>query len=115
MRSGKLLSALLVAGAALSTAPVLSGCGGGVGYTVEVSSSPPPPRYERAVYRRGYVWIDGYWTRSGGHWLWRPGHYERSRPGYVYQRGRWERRGSSYIWIEGRWRPQARVRIEGRS
>jgi hypothetical protein len=115
MRSRKLLSALLAACAALSVAPVLSGCAARVGYTVEAETEPPPPRPERVVYRPGYVWVQGHWVRSGGHWLWRSGHYERERAGMVYEHGRWERRGRSHVWVEGTWRPRASVRIEGRS
>ena len=114
MRSRRLLSALLAAGAALSVAPVLGGCAARVGYVVEAEPEPPPPRYERVVYRPGYVYVQGHWVRSGDHWRWRSGYYERERTGMVYEHGRWERRGRSHVWVEGNWRPRASVTIEGR-
>jgi hypothetical protein len=111
MRSHKLLVWALAAGAALSAAPGLTGCAGEV-YLVE--TAPPPPRQEVAVYRPGFVWVQGHWARSNTGWRWRPGYYERERPNQVYVHGRWERRGNSYIWIEGRWRGRANVTIRDR-
>jgi hypothetical protein len=114
MRSRKLLSVLLAAGAALSVAPVLSGCTGRASYVVETETEPPPLRYERVVYRPGHIWVQGHWVRSGSHWRWRDGHYERERAGYVYEHGRWDHRGRSRVWVEGQWRPRASVTIQGR-
>jgi hypothetical protein len=111
MRSKKLLIYLLAAGAALSAAPVMTGCAGEA-YIVE--TAPPPPRAEVTVYRPGYVWVHGRWDRSRDGWFWRHGYYERERSGHVFVHGRWDRRGRSYVWVEGGWRPRASVTIRGR-
>jgi hypothetical protein len=111
MRSRKLLSAILAAGAALSVAPVLGGCTAGATYVVETEEPPPPPRYERFEYRPGFVWIEGRWIRTGRHWRWESGYYERERPSMVYIRGRWENRGGRYVWVDGGWRPRASASI----
>ena len=87
------------------------GCAGEA-YVVE--TSPPPPRSEVVVYRPGYVWVSGTWSRHGGHWAWRDGHYVRERPNYVYVQPRWERRGNGYVYLQGTWRPRGRVYVERR-
>jgi len=111
MRSQKLLSAILAAGAALSVAPVLGGCTARAAYVVETEDVPPPPRHERVVYRSGFVWIEGRWVRTGNDWRWQSGYYERERPTMVYVRGRWEQRGRHYVWVDGGWRPRASASI----
>lgn len=111
MSSRKLLSAILAAGAALSVAPVLSGCTARAAYVVETENVPPPPRHERVVYRPGFVWVEGHWVRTGNDWRWQSGFYERERPTMVYVRGRWEQRGRHYVWVDGGWRPRASASI----
>jgi WXXGXW repeat (2 copies) len=103
----KMLAGILVAGAALSTVPVMSGCYATEAYVVE--DAPPPARREVVVYRPGYVWVHGHWTRPGRHWVWRSGYYERERPDAVYVEGRWERRGRGHVWVDGGWRARGRV------
>lgn len=105
----KLLN-LLLAGAALGSAPLVSSCTGTThAYVVSDYDAPPAPRQEYAAYRPGYVFIQGNWTRYGGDWRWQDGYYVRERPGYVYQEGRWDRRGRNYVWINGTWRSQGGV------
>jgi hypothetical protein len=109
----KMLAALLVAGAALTTVPAMTGCyASGGAYVVE--DTPPPPREEIVTYRPGYVWIHGRWTRPSGHWVWRGGYYERERPNHVYVEGRWERRGRGHVWVDGGWRPRGGVVVRER-
>jgi YXWGXW repeat-containing protein len=111
MRSEKLLACLLTAGAALSAAPVLTGC---AGEAYVVADEPPAPQYETVVYRPGFVWVEGHWYRRGHDWRWRSGYYERERPNMVYVHGRWDRRGRSYVWVDGGWRQRASVTVHGR-
>lgn len=111
MRSKKLLTYLLAAGAALSAGPALTGCTGSARFVVESETAPPPPRAERVAYRQGYVWVPGHWERSRAGWRWSPGYYERERRDHVYVHGRWERRGRSHVWVDGRWEPRGRVTV----
>ena len=100
------LTALLVAGAAVLTLPAMTACAGEAAYVVE---GPPVPREEVVVYRPGFLWIHGHWTRPGNSWVWRGGYYERERPGMTYVEGRWERRGRGHVWVDGGWRARGRV------
>jgi hypothetical protein len=98
----KFLVPLFALGAAVAT-PGLTGCmASGHAYVVE--ETPPPVRYERAVYRPGYVWVNGHWGRSGDRWTWRDGYYQRERPGFVYIDGRWQTSGRGHVWVDGAWR-----------
>ena len=69
-----------------------------------VDSPPPPPRPERALLRRGHIWVRGSWQMRGGRWQWRGGRFEPERAGLVWIGGHWLLRGDRYHWIEGRWR-----------
>jgi hypothetical protein len=82
------------------------GCGARGGIAEE---APPPAREEIVIYKPGYVWIQGNYTRSNGGWAWVPGRYVRERPGYVWISGRWDRWPSGYVWVTGGWRKQGRV------
>lgn len=104
----KSLAALLVAGAALTTIPAMTGCFASEGAYV-VEDSPPPPREEVVVSRPGFVWIQGRWTHPGNRWAWQGGYYERERPNSVYVAGRWERRGRGHVWVNGGWQARGRV------
>ena len=46
---------------------------------VYIGSAPPPLRYETRppMPGQGYVWTDGYWANSGGHYVWRGGAWQR--------------------------------------
>jgi len=103
-----ILAGLLVAGAALTTVPAMSGCYATEGAYV-IEDAPPPPRNEVVVYRPGYVWVHGRWTHPGRHWAWQSGYYERERPNAVYVEGRWERRGRGHVWVAGNWRARGGV------
>jgi hypothetical protein len=81
------------------------------GYVVATYDEPPAPREEYVVYRPGYVWVQGNWTRDryNNGWRWQNGYYVRERAGYVYDNGRWERRGRQHVWVQGQWRPRGSV------
>jgi hypothetical protein len=90
---------------ALVLACSVGACGGrGI-----VEEAPPPAREEVVIYKPGYVWIQGNYTRATGRWAWVPGRYVRERPGYVFIGGRWDRWPSGYVWVMGGWRKQGRV------
>jgi hypothetical protein len=104
-----MLTALLVAGVGVTALPAMTGC-----YATEsayVVDVPPAPREEVVVYRSGFVWVHGHWTRPGNRWEWRGGFYERERPNAVYVEGRWERRGRGHVWVDGGWRARGRVTV----
>jgi hypothetical protein len=66
----------------------------------------PPERVVevRPVYRRGYVWQDGYYRWNGHRYVWRSGRYVRPPyPNAVWHSGRWEREDRGHYWIPGRW------------
>jgi hypothetical protein len=99
----KILAAWLVAGAAMTATPAMTGCYGTEGAFI-IEETPPPPRAEIVVVRPGYFWVHGRWTHPGNHWLWQPGYYERARPNAVYVEGHWEHRGHGHVWVDGGWR-----------
>jgi hypothetical protein len=102
------LAALLVASAAFTALPAMTGCyATGGAYLVE--DEPPPPREEIVTYRPGFIWIHGRWEHPGNRWAWHGGYYERERPNAVYVDGRWERRGRGHVWVDGGWRARGRV------
>ena len=70
-----------------------------------INVAPPPPRHERIVIRRGYVWAPGYWRWEGRRHVWRGGYYIRERPGYVWVAAGWYR-GPHGHWHQrpGYWR-----------
>jgi WXXGXW repeat (2 copies) len=73
---------------------------------VYVRIGPPVRAVEvRPVYRRGYVWQDGYYRWNGHRYVWRNGRYV--RPPYAHaawSTGRWERSHRGYYWVLGHWR-----------
>ena len=73
---------------------------------VEISTGPPPPRYEvvPAPPYVGAVWIGGYWGWRGRAHVWVPGRYVRPRPGYVYVPHNWARVGPRWRYHPGGWR-----------
>jgi hypothetical protein len=93
---GRLLVPLLLVGACATE-----------GYIV--TESVPAARVEAAVYRPGYIWVNGHWARDHGRWRWNDGRYERERPGHVYIEGRWQRNGDGHVWVEGGWRRRDNV------
>ncbi len=72
--------------------------------SVVVSAQPEEPVYERplAPYP-GYIWIDGDWYWSGGHYQYRRGYWSAPRAHRVYTHGSWEKRTNGYHWRSGRW------------
>lgn len=102
------VTSLVLGSAALAALPTMAGCYATTdAYVVE--EDPPPPREEVVVYRPGFVWVHGRWTRPGNRWVWQSGRYERERPNHVYVEGRWDRRGHRHVWVEGGWRARGGV------
>jgi hypothetical protein len=74
---------------------------------VYVAQPPPPPVVEQYVAAPGpgFVWISGYWWRSGGGWVWMRGHWGRPPHRHAYWvPGRWVPHGHRYAWRPGHWR-----------
>jgi len=50
-----------------------------ISVNVQVDAPPPPPRHEIVVEanRPGpdYVWVDGFWDGTPGHYVWQAGHW----------------------------------------
>ncbi len=68
---------------------------------------PPPRRHDRRPpppYRRGYVWVDGYWSWHDGRYIWMPGRWIAQRPGHRWVPGYWRQQGQVWIFVDGRWR-----------
>ena len=86
--------------AAVSFTLLMTSCAG----TVVVRERPVEPVYIRpAPPRPEYVWIDGEWFRSHGHYQYRQGYWTAPRPGRNWHRGHWENRSGGYVWIGGSW------------
>ncbi|MGN6107323.1 MAG: hypothetical protein ACTHU0_19600 [Kofleriaceae bacterium] len=64
---------------------------------------PPPPRSEKPQFRRGFVWVPGYWKWDDGSFEWVPGKLESKKRGKRWQAGRWESSGGRWQWIAGAW------------
>jgi hypothetical protein len=64
---------------------------------------PPAPRFERHVYRAGYVWENGHWYRGGAGWVWGPGRYVGVAPGRHWIPGHWRFGPQGRYWITGHW------------
>jgi hypothetical protein len=66
--------------------------------------APPAGRVETVRPRRGYFWVNGYYTHRRGHYVWTRGHWERNRRHYEYAPGRWEAdHDGVYVWVRPRW------------
>jgi hypothetical protein len=65
---------------------------------------PPPPRDERVVIHRGYVWDGGHYGWRHRHYVWTRGRYVRERHGYGWAPGHWQRHEDHYDWHGGSWR-----------
>jgi len=51
----------------------------------------------------GYVWIEGDWYYSGGHYVHRNGYWSRPRTGRTWVTGSWQHTSKGYRWQKGRW------------
>ena len=79
----------------------------GLSIHVDLGGPPPPPRYERRPPppRPDFLWVDGYWGGSPGHYEWVGGHWERPGPGHrVWMAPRWDHRDGRYVFVKGYWR-----------
>ena len=94
------------------TAATIAGCAAGISggrETVGISfmlTEPPRERVEVVSTTPGpeYVWIKGYWVRSGNEYTWREGRWERPSAGFrTWVPGRWERERRGWYWVEGHW------------
>lgn len=52
----------------------------------------------------GFIWIDGGWHRSHGHWVQKQGYWVKPKHGRVYVSGRWVKTRNGYYWKKGFWR-----------
>jgi len=94
----------LLAGVLFGLGALGSGCAGGVYYA---QYAPPPPRYGvvGVAPGPGYVWINGYWNRTGGNWAWVGGNWARPpRAHAVWVAHEWRREGRGYRFYRGHWR-----------
>lgn len=68
---------------------------------------PPPPEYEvPPCPGEGYVWVDGFWNRTGGRFFWHRG-YWRAPEYFGYRGGRghgWHERGHDRDYYDRRGR-----------
>lgn len=86
--------------AALTLTVMLSSCAG----TVVVRERPVEPVYSRPpAPGPDYVWIDGEWNGSHGHYNYHQGYWAHNRPGHTWNRGHWDNRSGGYVWIKGGW------------
>ena len=83
---------------------------GEISVNIGVDAPPPPPPREVIVTSPGpgYVWLDGYYDGSPGHYRWVRGHWD--RPPHGRERARyyaphWDRdHNGHYHRVEGGWR-----------
>jgi len=70
-----------------------------------VAVAPPPPRVEiiGTAPSPGYVWIDGYWSWSGGRHEWVGGRWEAPHRGYRWVPHRWHHDRDGWRLHEGHW------------
>jgi hypothetical protein len=72
---------------------------------IVVEQAPPRARHERVPNpRRGYVWVEGYWTVSGGHYSWQKGHWILARRANEYQQAQWVKVPGGWELHRGGWR-----------
>ncbi|CAD6537934.1 YXWGXW repeat-containing protein [Paraburkholderia sabiae] len=80
---------------------------------IVVEQAPPLARHERAPKpRRGYVWVEGYWTFRGKHYAWQKGRWVLARPGYEYQQARWVKVPGGWELRQGGWRRPAEAPLQ---
>ncbi len=84
-------------------------------YVVYSQDAPPAPMDEEVPEAPGpeYVWVNGYWTWTGGRYLWVRGHWGyRPYPGWVWSRSGWVLVDGRYRFVAGYWvEPNRGVRI----
>jgi len=85
----------------LATAPLTM-----IGCAAEVAMAPPPGQIEiipASPYAQA-VWMNGYWSWSGGRHVWVSGRYVQGRPGHVWVGHSWERGQRGWHIRQGYWR-----------
>ena len=74
--------------------------------TVVVQEAPPPVVVERygPPPEVGMVWVGGYYTYYGHHYVWSRGHWGRPpHPGYRWESHRWVHERGGYRYHPGGW------------
>ncbi len=83
----------------------LTGCAAHGSYYASYGG-PPPPRYAAVGVAPGpgYVWVQGFWDRSGSSWAWREGRWERPPHGHAtWVPDRWQKHGKDWRLQKGHW------------
>jgi hypothetical protein len=71
---------------------------------VEITTAPPPERYEVVPPpRAGFVYERGHYTWDGHAYVWTEGRFIEERPGHVYEQPMIEHRGEHYYFRSGHW------------
>lgn len=65
----------------------------------------PPPVYENAPVREGYIYTPGYWVWDDAHHrhIWKKGEYVREHRGEHWVPHAWQERNGRYHFNEGHW------------
>lgn len=76
------------------------------GTPIMVSVMPPPPLIESRTEapQPDAVWIPGYWSWNGRHFVWIGGLWSAPNPGWTWVPPQWERRADGrWQWLPGSW------------
>jgi hypothetical protein len=100
-----LLSIAAFSAPTLSATPLMAD----ISLNITVDAPPPPPRHEVIVGVRpgpDYIWIDGYWEGTPGHYTWVGGRWDRPpHPHATWYAPRWEKdHDGHYHQVKGEWR-----------
>jgi hypothetical protein len=101
-----LLAVAAMPAPAASITPLLAG----ITVNVEIDAPPPPPRHEIVIERDrpgpDFVWVEGFWDGSPGHYVWVAGHWDRPPHGHGHWNApHWDRdHDGHYHMTRGEWR-----------
>lgn len=104
IRSGRLLSCLVLGFAMLATPPASF-----AQVRVSIGIAPPMlPVYDQPLCPGdGYIWTPGYWARGYDDYYWVPGTWVLApQVGWLWTPGYWGWGDGGYLWNEGWWGPQ---------
>ncbi len=79
--------------------------GPGPGAVVIAPQAPPPVVVEPMLVAPGpgYIWIEGYWSWTGGHHVWTRGHWAAPRSGYHWVPRQWTHGPGGWHQHGGHW------------